>query len=157
MAGGGSIVGTINIFWSLYKEPKLEYKGTGHNDEPAYHITLLKTRGKGKAHKCEGFVTVEGTKVYDMASPWSLYGKRVVDIGEVPVHLRLFKLIGRDYIEFLVVGYEGDVAQTIRCKYDDIVDKKLTVKMTSDDALIPKPYTHAIRDIISNSKDLENY
>jgi hypothetical protein len=68
-----------------------------------------------------------------------MYGKRVVDIDYVPVHLRLFSIVGEDIVVY-VAQLEEPKFEPRRFKRSEVINKSLTVKITSENAKKFKDY-----------------
>ena len=133
-------IGVCVTVWKFVADwrgtPKIEFGQIRRNDEPAYHVRIQKTRGKGKAMNCEGFITVKHTSVQDSASVWSLGAKRLVDIGG-HFELRLFR-VEHDKILFPVWTDDGKFSES-PYPLNDFMEVKPKVRIHSDNASVPRP------------------
>jgi hypothetical protein len=129
--------------------PKILFGQIKRNNEPAYHVRIEKTSGKGKAKNCEAFITVKDTRVQDSASVWSLGAKREVDIGG-HFDLRLFK-VERDsnHISFPTWVTDGKFLEN-PYPLNEFMDRKPIIRIHSDNASVPRPdkFDKTIRRII---------
>jgi hypothetical protein len=147
--GAGTATTGMNLLVQWSREPTLRFGTTSPNDEHVYHLAVTKTRGKGMAENCAAFLTVNDTNVTDSATIWSLYGNRVVNIGDVDVHARLFKVVDDNTVLFPVANEVRGLDIENPYPLNQVLDKVLTVKMTSTNGNTPKPFRETIRNIIS--------
>ena len=100
------------------------------------------------AENCAVFLTVKDTNVTDSATIWSLYGKRIVNIGDVDVHARLFRVVNNDTLLFPVASEHQGLDIENPYPLNLVVDNMLILHMTSTSGNIPKPFKDTIRNII---------
>jgi hypothetical protein len=144
-----TLIGVSVSMWKLFSDwrstPKIEFGQIRKNIQNVYHVRVEKTRGKGKAKNCEGFITVEQTPIQDSASVWSFGAKRVVDIGG-HLDLRLFRVEG-EKILFPMWVEDGKLSEN-QYPLTDFNDKKPLVIIHSDNASGPNKFDKTIQQII---------
>ena len=142
-------VTVLKLITDWRSTPKIIFGQIRRNNEPAYHVRIEKTSGKGKAKNCEAFITVQDTPIQDSASVWSLGAKREVDIGGY-FELRLFK-VERDSSHILFPTWVAD-GQFLENPYplNEFMDRKPIIRIHSDNASVPRTdkFDKTIRQII---------
>jgi hypothetical protein len=145
LGGIGTVTALSGILIPYFKEPVLEYTKIGIWKD-SYYLGVRKKRGKGKALGCEGYLTIDGTEIKNTISIWTKHERSKVDIDDVPIHLHLFKRIGDDIIVYIGQFKEPEYEPR---RNEDVINKQLTVKITSDNAEKLKHSKKAIKEIMS--------
>jgi hypothetical protein len=142
-------IGVLVTVWKLvadwYSIPKIIFGQIRRNNEPAYHVRIEKTRGRGKAMNCEAFITIEHTPIQDSASVWSLDAKRLENIGGHH-DLRIFRVEG-DSIFFPMWIEDGKFSEN-SYHLNDFMDRKPIIRVYSDNASGPDKFDKTVRQII---------
>ncbi len=151
-SGLGTATTAMNLLLQWSREPILRFGTTAPNSERVYHLHVTKTRGKGVVENCAAFLTVEDTIVTDSPTIWSLYGKRQINIGDVDVHARLFKVVNGETIIFPVANEIQGLDMENPYPLKQVIDKWLTLRMVSTSGNIPKPFKDTIGNIVGFHK-----
>jgi hypothetical protein len=143
-----AIIGIWRIVMEWFNEPSLKLDKIS-TDNGIYFIDVIKKRGKGKAEECEGWISLGKT---DNTFPtiWGLNNKFKIDISE-KIPLKLFQITDNS-ITFFSANVDGGYAPN-QIPYNNVIDTKLTITVSSKNAKTPKPFKNkTIREIIQMVK-----
>jgi hypothetical protein len=122
----------------------------------AYILRIRKTKGKGRAEDCKGYITVEGTHI-SVPSVWEGagdYGSRSIDKED---DLKLFN-VSQDQKSLIIFSNPNNFDKSTEVHHpytDEILDKELSVTIATSNANVPQqPYTKTIREIIETAKSM---
>lgn len=163
LGSGAELLGLLRDWYRQKTEeektPILKFAGLFKNEEPAYFVKVEMTKGEGKAEACEGFLFIEGTDINNIPTVWSFRKVRYFDIAGY-MHLRLFK-IEEAHDEFGTIKVEKSITFPLaklekgftetRKRYDEIINKILTVKIYTKRGKAPEPFSRKMSDIIKDA------
>jgi hypothetical protein len=141
----GVVVGIWRIVMEWYSEPSLKF-GEITFDKGIYFIDVIKKRGKFEAQNCKGWLLLERASFPTISA---LANKFCVDIGDI-IPLKLFEIRDNSIVTFSA-NPDGAYAETIR-QYNEFIDRKLQIKISSSNAKAPRPYKKTIREIINKAE-----
>ena len=137
----GLAIGIWRLIMEWFNESSLEF-GKITFDNGIYFIDVIKKRGKFEAQNCKGWLLLERSS---FPTIWALANKFSIDIGDV-TPLKLFEIRDNSIITFSA-NPDGGYAETSQ-QYNEFIDRKLRIKISSSNAKTPKPFKKTIRKII---------
>jgi hypothetical protein len=136
-----AIIGIVRLIMEWFNEPSLKF-GDITFDKGIYFIDVIKKRGKFEAQNCKGWILLERSP---FPTIWALTNKFSIDIGDV-TPLKLFEIRNNTIITFSA-NPDGGYAETPR-QYNEFIDRKFRIKVSSSNANPPRPFKKTIREII---------
>jgi hypothetical protein len=162
--GAGIAILKMIIDW--YRENVLKYGGLVVKQQPysskgkdinypAYYLRIKRTRGRGRAENCDGFVTIEETEI-NRNSMWE-GGLQYIPIS-IQGDLKLFEIHEYDGNKDLV--FRSNPANSLEhiwhdaIPYTDELGKRIiSVRIGSSNANVPsKPFIKTVREIIESAR-----
>jgi hypothetical protein len=165
-----AILGVVIAMWKTitdwYRENVLEYDGLFVKQQPyswkgkdinypAYYLRIRRTRGRGRAENCDGFVTIEETEI-NRNSMWE-GGLQYIPIS-IQGDLKLFEIHENDGHKDLV--FRSNPANSLEhiwhdaLPYTDELGKRIiSVRIGSSNASVPsQPFIKTVRQIIESAQ-----
>jgi hypothetical protein len=140
-------------FNSLFARQHSYYDWNTAIEDPAYCIRVGNKSNKGRPESCEGWISVEKTKI-DHPTIWIENREGYTDIS-LASELVLFRVSevnnGRKEIAFINSGIKHAGLQEIRANYKEYLHKVLTVKIGSANAHAPKSFRKDISLIVQDA------
>jgi hypothetical protein len=152
--------------WLEYrKKPQLEYGDLINSSlfkhaklyNFSYYIRIKKIKGEN-AKSVQGFITIEGTEIQNIPLKWYMNNSALIDIQDYE-DLWLFSLstnsradIPSDISNIIIEHSSEQIKENFFQWYKDVKDKKVTVRIKSENAKDMPKFSEMLLDIMSKAK-----
>jgi hypothetical protein len=128
------------------------YLGNAYVNEPTYCLRISNRRRNGRGESCEGRISVKGTEI-DHNTVWEDNKERYIPISLI-ADLLLFRVSDvkdvREIVFIISSGSGTNGGTEIRKPFSEYADRKISVRVGSANAHVPKPYTKTISKIVQS-------